>query len=71
MLFYSAMVILVVPLIIGRLRSLYESAGSDAPTGLAKSFGDALSTSPLFKKIVEILTGPDFSFDLLYWFILS
>jgi hypothetical protein len=59
-----------VPLVIGRLRSLLESANSDAPTGLAKSFSDVLSTSPPLKKIIEILTGEYFSLDLLYWFIL-
>jgi len=71
MLLYSAIVFLVVPLVIGRLRGFYESARSEAPTGLAQSFRNALNTSPLFKQIVEMLTGDDFSLDLLYWFILS
>ena len=70
-LLYSAIVFLVVPLVIGRLRSFYESATSEAPTGLAQSFRNALNTSPLLKQIVEMLKGDDFSLDLLYWFILS
>jgi len=66
MLFYSAIVVLVIPLVIGRLKSFYKNAISNAPTGLARSFNDVLGTSPTLKKIVEMLTGDDFSLDLLY-----
>ncbi|CAJ0640605.1 8252_t:CDS:1, partial [Entrophospora sp. SA101] len=60
-----------VPPVIGRLKSFCENASSNAPTGLARSFSDALSTSPTLKKIVEMLKDEQFSLDLLYWFILS
>lgn len=66
--FYSAIVIFVVPLVIGRFQRFNDNALKGSPEGFGKVYQELINSSDTVKKIMELITKANYS--LFHWFIL-
>jgi len=67
-LLYSAIVILVVPLVIGYFQRFDRAARVGATEGFAKTYQEMINSSNAIKSIVELITKANYS--LFHWVIL-
>lgn len=69
-LFYSSIIILILPFSLGRLQELYREALSNSPSGFAKTLKDLIKSNETIEKFIEMILGAKANFEFLHWFIL-
>ncbi|MCE8164006.1 MAG: hypothetical protein I3273_05165 [Candidatus Moeniiplasma glomeromycotorum] len=67
-LLYSAIVIFVVPLVIGYFQRFDQAARAGATEGFAKTYQEMINSSSAIKSVVELITKANYS--LFHWAIL-
>jgi hypothetical protein len=68
MVFYSAIIIFVIPLIIDKIQIFHDSAMNGSPEGFAKAYQALINASPAVRALMELVFIT--SFGPFYWFIL-
>ncbi|MDR1670635.1 MAG: hypothetical protein LBR43_02860 [Spiroplasmataceae bacterium] len=68
MVFYSAIIIFFIPLIIGRLQFFHNNAMNGSPEGFAKAYQSLINASPAARALMELVFNT--SYGPFYWFIL-
>jgi hypothetical protein len=55
MVFYSAIIIFFIPLIIGRLQFFHNNAMNGSPEGFAKAYQSLINASPAARALMELV----------------